>query len=218
MADPIATIIMPTLDMDLAQQTCKLAKRTAGVEVSFFIYWDFKMRGAVKSSNALFKAALHMKSPYIVYLNDDTRPKQQNWLKLLIKGLNQDPHYGMACPSGQCSTTPQRSGKPGDPFKVHVIPGPLAWFCAAVRHEVFEDIGLFDEGFIHYGDESDFIQRAKRAGWKQLWVQGVFVHHLRGMGNQNKQLRNQWARHDKKRYRRKWVNKGTRKKRAKQTV
>jgi len=198
---------MPTLDLDRGAQTMRLARATAGVETDGLLLIDYKMRGAVKLNNALFKAALHLETPFVVYLNDDTIPSQRNWCKLLIEGLRMNNRYGMACPSGECSTTPQRSGKPGDPFAVHVVRGPLAWFCAAVRAEVFRDVGLFDEGFIHYGDESDWVQRAIRKGWKQVWVQGVYIKHLRGNGKENNQLRQQWAKHDKALYRRKWVNK-----------
>jgi len=152
---------MPTLDLDRGAQTMRLARATAGVETDGLLLIDYKMRGAVKLNNALFKAALHLETPFVVYLNDDTIPSQRNWCKLLIEGLRMNNRYGMACPSGECSTTPQRSGKPGDPFAVHVVRGPLAWFCAAVRAEVFRDVGLFDEGFIHYGDESDWVQRAQ---------------------------------------------------------
>ncbi len=205
--EPKATIVMPTLNWDRGVQTCRLAKMTAGVECDVILLWDYKARGAVRLNNALFKAAMHLETPYIVYLNDDTIPEQQGWLKLLIKGLEQNPKYGMACPAGECSTTPQKSGRPGDAFKVHVVRGPLAWFCAAVKREVFKTVGWFDEGFIHYGDESDYVQRAIRKGWKQIYVQGVYIKHLRGAGGEYKALRNQWAKKDKRRYRRKWVKK-----------
>lgn len=198
---------MPTLDLDRGAQTMRLARSTAGLDTDALLLVDYKMRGAVRLNNALFKAALHLETPFIVYLNDDTIPSQRDWLKLLIQGLRQNNRFGMACPAGECSTTPQRSGKPGDPFAVHVVKGPLAWFCAAVRRQVFVDTGLFDEGFIHYGDESDFVQRAQRAGWKQIYVQGVYIRHLRGNNKENNALRQEWAKHDKRRYRRKWVKK-----------
>lgn len=207
MADPIATIIMPTLEMDRAAETCKLAKQTAGVDVSFVILWDYKPRGAVKLSNALFKAALHMQTPYVVYLNDDVIPKQQDWLKLMIRGLEVKDKFGMACCGGECSTTPQRTAKPGDPYKVIVVNKPLAWFCAVVKRQVFLDVGLFDECFIHYGDESDWLKRAFNAGWKQVYIQGVYMRHLRGSGGENSKLRNRWARQDKRLYRKRWVKK-----------
>jgi len=207
MADPLCTIVCPTLDLDRGAQTMRLARSTAGVETDGLLLVDYKMRGAVKLNNALFKAALHLETPFICYLNDDTIPSQRDWLKLLIQGLRMNSRYGMACPSGECSTTPQKSGKPGDPFSVHVVKGPLAWFVAAVRAEALRDVGLFDEGFIHYGDESDWVQRARRKGWQQIWVKGVYIKHLRGNHNENGALRNQWAKHDKRRYRRKWVHK-----------
>jgi len=69
-------------------------------------------------------------------------------------------------------------------------------------------VGVFCGDFIHYGDESDWVKRAMRKGWKQIWVRGVYIKHLRGNGQENKQLRNQWSKHDKALYRRKWVNKG----------
>ena len=185
----------------------RLALSTAGIEADGILLRDYKMRGAVKLNNALFKAAMHLETPFICYLNDDTIPSQWGWLSLLIDGLRMNNRYGMACPSGECSTTPQRSGKPGDPFEVHVVKGPLAWFCAVVRAEALRDVGLFDEGFVHYGDESDWVQRAMRKGWKQIWVKGVYIRHHRGNHNENSALRNQWAKQDKRRYRKKWVNK-----------
>jgi GT2 family glycosyltransferase len=189
-----------------------MAKETAGVMTSTLLYWDFKARGAVMSSNALFKGALHMQTPYIVYLNDDTVPKQQDWLKLMIKGLEQNPKFGFASPSGECSTQPQRGGKPGDPFAVHVVNKPLAWFVAVIKRECLEDVGLFWEQLIHYGDESDWIKRAFKKGWKQIWTEGVYIRHLKGSAGENHALRNTWASHDKKLYRRRHVHKGTRKK------
>ena len=208
MAEPAVTIVMPTLDWDRGAQTMRLALSTAGIEADALLLRDYKMRGAVKLNNALFTAALYLQTPFVCYLNDDTIPSQRDWLKLLVQALMQNNRFGMACPSGECSTTPQRSGKPGDPFKVHIVKGGLAWFCAVVRAETLRDVGLFDENFIHYGDESDWIQRALRKGWKQIWVQGVYIKHLRGNGQENGQLRQQWAKHDKSLYRKKWVNKG----------
>lgn len=210
--EPVTTIIMPTLNLDRAAQTLRAAKALAGVETASFLYWDFKARGAVFSSNALFKAALHMQSPYVCYLNDDLIIKQQDWLKLMIKALEMDKKWGLASPSGECSTMPQRGGRAGDSFKPQVVNKPLAWFVAVIKRECLQDVGLFWEQLIHYGDESDWIKRAFKKGWKQIWVQGVYIRHLKGSSGENKALRNIWARHDKKLYRRRHVNRGRKKK------
>lgn len=204
--EPVATCIMPTLNIDRAIETIKLAKETAGVETAYLLYYDFKPRGAVLSSNALFKAAMHMETPYIVYLNDDIVPKQQDWLRLLIEGIEQDKRYGVACPSGECSTAPQRSGKPGDTFKVHVINKPLAWFVAVIRRKCLKEVGFFNPDLIHYGDDSDWTQRAFKRGWKSVWVQGVYIKHLKqGGGEYAAPERHQWAKHDKAIYHKRWV-------------
>ena len=50
----------------------------------------------------------------------------------------------------------------------------------AVRREVFETIGLLDEGFYLYFEEVDFCFRAKRAGWKVWYVPQSQVMHLEG--------------------------------------
>jgi GT2 family glycosyltransferase len=35
-----------------------------------------------------------------------------------------------------------------------------------VRREVFADIGLLDERYFHYFEERDFVERARRRGWR----------------------------------------------------
>ena len=35
-----------------------------------------------------------------------------------------------------------------------------------IRRALFDDIGLFDEGFFLYFEEVDFSRRARRAGWR----------------------------------------------------
>ena len=49
-----------------------------------------------------------------------------------------------------------------------------------VRRQVFESIGLMDEGFFLYFEELDFCQRASNAGW-QIWLDpAARVTHLEG--------------------------------------
>jgi len=50
--------------------------------------------------------------------------------------------------------------------------------CAMlVRREVFERIGLFDEDFFFYGEDVDFCLRARRAGFKLMYVPAAKVWH-----------------------------------------
>jgi N-acetylglucosaminyl-diphospho-decaprenol L-rhamnosyltransferase len=49
-----------------------------------------------------------------------------------------------------------------------------------VRHEVFEQIGLMDEAFFLYYEETDFCRRAADAGWQRWYVPDARVFHMAG--------------------------------------
>jgi GT2 family glycosyltransferase len=49
-----------------------------------------------------------------------------------------------------------------------------------VRREVFEQIGLLDEGYFLYFEEADFCSRARKAGWQVWFVPESRVVHLEG--------------------------------------
>ncbi len=46
-----------------------------------------------------------------------------------------------------------------------------------VRREVFDTIGLFDERYFLYYEESDFVYRAKKAGFKVMYIPEAVVYH-----------------------------------------
>jgi serine acetyltransferase len=47
-----------------------------------------------------------------------------------------------------------------------------------IRRAVIEQVGLFDEGFFLYYEETDFCRRARRAGWKCYFVASAAINHL----------------------------------------
>lgn len=49
-----------------------------------------------------------------------------------------------------------------------------------VRREVFEQIGLLDEGYFLYFEEADLCLRARKAGWKIWFVPESRIIHLEG--------------------------------------
>jgi len=62
-------------------------------------------------------------------------------------------------------------------------PQPVDWFPGAsmiIRREVFESIGLMDDGYFLYYEETDFCLQAKRAGWTSWFVPDSRVMHLSG--------------------------------------
>jgi GT2 family glycosyltransferase len=57
------------------------------------------------------------------------------------------------------------------------------WVAGAsmmIRREVLEDVGLFDERFFLYFEETDFCRRAKSRGWATYYVRGSAVAHIGG--------------------------------------
>ena len=69
------------------------------------------------------------------------------------------------------------------PGPIHDRPHPTDWVNGAslmVRREVFETVGLMDEGYFLYFEETDFCRRVKRAGWPVWHVPASRVVHLEG--------------------------------------
>jgi hypothetical protein len=57
----------------------------------------------------------------------------------------------------------------------------VGWVAGAsmlIRREVFEEVGLLDEGYFLYFEETDFCLRARRAGWRCWYVYESRVAHL----------------------------------------
>jgi len=60
--------------------------------------------------------------------------------------------------------------------KVRVITGA----SMLVRKKVFEQVGLLDERFFLYFEETDFCKRVHNSGWKIIFYPGVKIIHLLG--------------------------------------
>jgi GT2 family glycosyltransferase len=56
----------------------------------------------------------------------------------------------------------------------------ISFACVLVRREVFESIGLLDEGYFMYFEDVDYCRRARNDGWKIAWEPAARVVHLRG--------------------------------------
>lgn len=56
----------------------------------------------------------------------------------------------------------------------------LSGSCALIRKEVFEEVGLFDENFFMYTEETDLFYRIKRHGWKVYFLPSAQIIHLWG--------------------------------------
>ncbi len=56
----------------------------------------------------------------------------------------------------------------------------LSFACVMIRREVFEKVGLLDEGFFMYFEDADFCRMARAAGFEVSCFPGARVVHLCG--------------------------------------
>jgi GT2 family glycosyltransferase len=168
-----------------------------------------KNGGFAYGNNQAIRPALAEPQPpdYVILLNPDTlvRPGA---LATLTDFMHQHPAIGIAGsrledPDG----TPQHSAFrfPGVRSELesswrlgpltallhrYVVAPPISpqacptdWVagaCMIVRRQVFDSIGLLDEGYFMYFEEVDFCLRAARAGWPCWYLPQARVVHLVG--------------------------------------
>jgi len=133
------------------------------------------------------------KSPYIAALNDDAAPAP-GWLAALVSALERRPDAGMCasqvrlygedaldsagmlvCADG--SSKQRGHMRPPKFFPVAeevLFPSGSA---ALYRRAMLEQIGLFDEDFFLYCEDTDLGLRARWAGWRCLYVPEAVVQH-----------------------------------------
>jgi GT2 family glycosyltransferase len=138
----------------------------------------------------------------LIILNSDT-VVTPNWLPSLIECLHSCSNTGMAGPLSnaaswqsipnvknkdgwvinklEANNTPEHCAAVLRSVSVKAFPEVpvLNGFCLAIRRELFDAIGLFDElSFpIGYGEENDFCMRATDAGFKLRVADHVYVYH-----------------------------------------
>ncbi|MCE0505417.1 glycosyltransferase family 2 protein [Roseivivax sp. GX 12232] len=144
--------------------------------------------------------------PDAVYLlNSDAFPEPEA-LRVLVDHLNAHPDVGMAgsqlySDDDPCHATAFRFPGLASEFEQCARTGPISrllwryrvplsdlsrprrpdWFAGAsalFRQEVLEEVGLFDEGFFLYFEETELFHRAARAGWQAAFLPASRVEHI----------------------------------------
>ncbi len=168
--------------------------------------------GFAAGNNVAIAPALGSDSPpdLVWLLNPDTivRPGA---LRELVGFLDRRPDVGLAGSRLEClDATPQRSafhfptvlGELEGGLKLRLVSkvltrhvaappiptaeSPVEWVAGAslmVRREVFEAVGLLDEGYFMYFEEVDFCLKALRSGWPCWYVPTSRVVHLVGQSS-----------------------------------
>jgi N-acetylglucosaminyl-diphospho-decaprenol L-rhamnosyltransferase len=74
------------------------------------------------------------------------------------------------------------SGDLHTPLRVDCIMGA----CLMTRREIFNDIGLLDEGFFFYDEDVDWCVRCKKAGWELWLLPEITIIHLKGQTSKHR--------------------------------
>jgi N-acetylglucosaminyl-diphospho-decaprenol L-rhamnosyltransferase len=142
---------------------------------------------------------------YVYILNSDAFPAPDA-IRLLVTYLQQHPKVGLAGsyihgPDGEAHTTCFRFPSVVSEFEgaartgpisrllahravsvgVPKASGPVDWLAGAsllIREEVVRTVGIFDETFFLYFEETDLCRRAAEAGWATHFVRESRVEHI----------------------------------------
>jgi GT2 family glycosyltransferase len=165
-----------------------------------FLIKNDKNYGFAKGNNIGIQYALKAFNPdYILLLNNDT-VVDRNFLTELVKLMESDGKIGIAGPkiyyydfngrsdvisfTGEDIIPEKGSGKrygcgeiDSGQWDRQMEVDRLEGSCMLIRREVFERIGLLDEDYFLYWEETDFCIRAKKAGFKVVYCPKARIWH-----------------------------------------
>ena len=140
--------------------------------------------------NAAFRQSA---SPYLAILNDDA-VAHPGWLAALVSAIEERPDVGMCASQvrlfgedaldsagmliGRDGSSKQRGHL--RPPKFFPVPEEVLFpsgSAALYRRTMLDQIGLFDEDFFLYCEDTDLGLRARWAGWRCLYVPDAVVEH-----------------------------------------
>lgn len=142
---------------------------------------------------AINAAVRGSRAPFVATLNDDAIA-HPDWLDQLLTVMESNPEVGMCASQVRlaggelldsagmliCRDGSSRQRGHLEPFEKYrqreeiLFPSASA---AIYRRAMLDDIGLFDEDFFLYCEDTDLGLRARWAGWKCLYVPEAVVEH-----------------------------------------
>jgi len=142
---------------------------------------------------AINQAIRDSEAPYIAVLNDDAIPHPE-WLAALVRAAEARPKAGMFASQVRLAGTEQldsagmliardgsskQRGHGEAPANYAANSDTLfpTGSAALYRRKMLDEIGLFDERFFLYCEDTDLGLRARWAGWEGEYVAGAVVDH-----------------------------------------
>lgn len=143
-------------------------------------------------------------SNYAILLNSDTVVTPY-WIDRMLACAESDPQIGIVGPLSNSATwqsIPELFNAAGDDWAENLLPEGMSvadmgaivaeysgrlyprmpflnGFCLAIKRQVIEQVGYFDEVAFGagYGEENDYCLRTRKAGWQLAIADDVYVYH-----------------------------------------
>lgn len=154
-----------------------------------------KNLGFAPANNKGYKSA---KGDYILLLNNDTKVTP-SFLTKMVKRMQKDMNVGVLQPKIYMMDEPNRLDNAGSfltrigflehwgfgekdssEFDIETAVFSAKGACMLIKREVIEKVGLFDDAFKSYFEESDFCWRVWLGGWKVLFFPKAHIYHKVG--------------------------------------
>ncbi|HUA17316.1 MAG TPA: glycosyltransferase family 2 protein [Bryobacteraceae bacterium] len=157
-----------------------------------------RVRVIANENNVGFGAAVNQAfgesaAPFLAVLNDDA-VAHPGWLKALLDAVEERPDVGMCASQVRLmgldlldsagmllagdGSSKQRGHRESWQAYARLQEALFPSGSAALyRREMLEEIGLFDESFFLYCEDTDLGLRARWAGWECLYVPDAVVEH-----------------------------------------
>ncbi len=154
-----------------------------------------KNRGFAGGNNRGIETA---QGKYVALINNDAVAAPQ-WISSLVATAESDANIGAvasvvidgnrpevldSCGVGISLDGMSRQAMRGTPVPQLTQPKEVLLFsgCACLlRREALKEVGLFDEDFFAYCEDTDLGLRLRRAGWNIVAAPGAYVHHYYSM-------------------------------------
>lgn len=149
--------------------------------------------GVAKGNNIGIKYALKNDCEYVLLLNNDTEV-DKNLIKYLVKEANEStlvtckmyyykPGNMIWCSGGKINWDKATTTHFGDgeidqgQYNENQYVEYTPTCCLLIHRKVFEDVGLMDEKYFMYYDDTDFCVRVNKKGYKILYNHEAFLFH-----------------------------------------
>jgi|ETNvirnome_2_300_1030623.scaffolds.fasta_scaffold28759_3 GT2 family glycosyltransferase len=117
-------------------------------------------------------------SRYVCLLNNDT-VVNKDWLKKLVSTFDDYENVGaVGAITNHCGTHQSGFSAALEDGKVEPC-NTLSGFCMVIDKEAWEKVGGFDEDYHLYGEDSDFCNRLKKAGYNMFTRYDVWIYHYK---------------------------------------